>query len=99
MPPLKNFSKFFFFVQKIAIFVTFIGDYQITQLDFQSILEKENTVKVGKTLVFPHFPHSNFKPSFSLLFSACDAFPQSCNQCLSINERIRFGHHKILCKI
>ena len=41
IPPLNNFSKFFF--RKIAIFGLL---KEITQLDFQNNLKKENAVKV-----------------------------------------------------
>ena len=41
MPQLNNLSDYFF--QKTDKFVTFKGD---AQLDFQSDLKKENTVKV-----------------------------------------------------
>ena len=63
---LNNFSNFFFF-KTIAILKTFI-DHTIR---FSKQYEKGNTVKVRKTLVFPHFPESNSKPIFSLRFSAC----------------------------
>ena len=67
MSPLNNFRKFFF--RKIAIFVTFIGDYTIR---FLKQFEKNKILqKLKKTLVSPHFPNANFKPIVFLRFSSC----------------------------
>ena len=55
IPTLSNFSNFFCF-QKNSNFEVL---KKITRLDFQSNLKKENTEKVRKALVFPHFPNRN----------------------------------------
>ena len=90
MSPLNNFSDFF--VEKIAIFVTL---KKITHLNFQNNLKRKyRKCQVRKTLVFSKFSNSNFKPTFSLHFSA---FCLSHILCLPMSEREGFGRQKTLC--
>ena len=68
---------------------------KITHLNFQSNLERKyRKYQVRKTLVFAQLPNSNFKPIFSLHFSA---FCLSHTWYLLMNEREGFGRQKALC--
>ena len=75
--------------------MTFKGSYTIR---FSKQFEKNTAQLIWKTLVFPHFPNPNFKPIFSLRFSARDVSIAYYN-CLLMNERTRFGRQMTFCKI